>query len=539
MKKLLSLVLVMLLVFAFAAFAEEEESIITVAIGSQFSTLDPALNTEVVNNYVINHCYSGLFESDEGNVPQPDLCESYTLSDDGLVYTFTLKQGCEWSDGVEITADQFEYSYLRALSYGPDNVWAINDMMSYIVGAADYNAAALEMGNDFDCLTEDHSYVGIEAVDDYTFVLTLIKPCAYFTNLLCGNAWTAVRADFAPQHESLWSFEAGYPASGAYILEYASENEGATITKNPNYYNADAILNDGIEYVVMPDPSAEAMAYMNGEVDLCMTISAETALSYEGTDSLWLMPNVSSYFIAINSGSTGPEWAKNKNVRKALYMAIDKDALVDVLGGPVLYPPLNGYVPSGLAGVNGDFRAEKDAEGTYQVYDPEGAKALLAQEGYDESNPLTVKYKYSNNGMHGDVAAMVEYMWSQIGVNVVLECVESGVFYDQLDQGDFETSRYGYVAGDDPMQYLELWTTQIQVVAAVDDPEYDKMCEEARYIVDKTEYLQKLHEIEDYLIEENFYEIPLFNYTTPTLASTEISGYTQHGGALWCGGIVK
>ena len=534
MKKILALLVSLLLVFSSAAaFAEDAApSELTVAIGSQFTTMDPALNTEVVNNYVLSHIYAGLFKSDENNNPTNLLCEDYTVSDDGLTYTFKLVQGALWSDGVEITANDFVYSYLRALSYGADNAWAIYDMVTYVSGAAEYNEAALEAGESFDCTVEDASGVGIKALDDYTLEIVLKKPLPYFTKLLGGNVWKPVRADFAPQHESLWAFDAGYPTSGPYTLVECGENEGATITKSDTYLYADQVAMDTIHYVVMPDASAQAFAFQNGEIDIAMSVSSETALTYEGTETLWIMPQCSNYFLAINSGSTAPEWAKNVNLRRALALAIDKDSLVDILGGATLYPPLNGYVPTGVGGVADDFRAEGDADGYTLVYDPEQAKALLAGEGYDESNPLHITYKYSNNGVHGDVATSLQSMWKAVGVDVDFEAVESGVFYDQLDAGDFEIARYGYVASDDAKQYLDLWTTDIQVVAAVDDPVYDKMIEDASYITDPAEYYTALHAAEDYLVEENVYVIPLFNYTTPVLVQAGVSGYRSLGGTV-------
>jgi oligopeptide transport system substrate-binding protein len=534
MKKILAvLVCLMLALTSVAAFAEDAAPTeLTVAIGSQFTTLDPALNTEVVNNYVLSHIYVGLFKSDESGNPTNMLCEDYTVSDDGLVYTFNLVKGALWSDGVEITANDFVYSYLRALSYGADNAWAVYDMITYIAGAAEYNAAAIEAGESFDCTVEDASSVGIKALDDYTLEITLVKPLPYFTKLLGSNVWIPVRADFAPQHESLWAYDANYPTSGAFTLVECNENEGATLAKSETYLHADEVTVDTLNYVVMTDASAQAFAFQTGEIDIAMTVSSETALTYEGTDQLWIMPQCSNYFLAINSGSTAPEWAKNVNLRRALALAIDRATLVDVLGGELLYPPLYGYVPTGVSGVEGDFRAEADAKELSLTYDAEKAKELLAEAGYDAANPLHITYKYSNNGIHGDVATMLQAMWQAVGIDVTFEAVESGVFYDQLDAGDFEIARYGYVASDDAKQYLDLWTTKMQVVAAVDDPTYNKMIEDAAWLTDMKAYYTALHEAEDYLIKENVYLIPLFNYTNPVLVKSGITGYRSLGGTV-------
>lgn len=514
---------------AVPATAEEAGSELTVAIGSQFSTFDPALNTETANGYVLNHMYAGMFRKGESGEVLNELCESYEVSDDGLTYTFHLIPDAVWSDGVAVTAKDFEYSYLRAISYGADNAWAVNDFVNFIEGAAEYNEAALAAGTSFDCTTEDHSYVGIEAVDDTTLVLKLKAPCAYLTGLMCSNAWIPVREDFAPQHESLWAFEGGYPTSGPYTLVECNETEKAVIKKNDAYFNADQVTMDSIIFLCMADQDAQALAYQTGEVDVALGISSDTALSYEGTEELWLLPKSSNYFLAINSGETGPEWAKDVNVRRALALAIDKETLVEVLGGDLFFPVLNGYVPDGVAGDTATFREEGDADGYTLTYDPEQAKELLAEAGYDESNPLHIVYKYSNNGIHGDVATMLQQMWQAVGVEVEFACVESGVYYDQLDQGDFEICRYGYSAADSAMQFLELWTTGIQVVAAVDDPDFDQMIADIREIVDPSEYIKALHDAEDYLVEENVYVIPLFNYNDPALVQTYVEGNVMSG----------
>ena len=163
------------------------------------------------------------------------------------------------------------------------------------------------------------------------------------------------------------------------------------------------------------------------------------------------------------------------------------------------------------------------------TYDPDQAKELLAGAGYDESNPLHITYKYSNNGIHGDVATMLQQMWEAVGVEVDFECVESGVYYDQLDQGDFEICRYGYSAEDSPIQFLEMWTTGMQVVPAVNDEKFDQMIEDARQISDRSEYMKALHEAEDYLVEENVYVIPLFNFNDPALVQTYVEGQAMNG----------
>ena len=512
------------------ASAQASGSELTVAVGYQFTTFDPALNTEISNSYVLTHLYSGLFrKGPEGEVIN-DLCERYEVTEDGLVYTFHLVPDALWSDGMPVSAYDFEYSYLRTLSYGVENAWAINDFVNFIEGAEEYSAAALAAGESFDCTKADHDSVGIRALDNTTLVLTLKTPCVYLTGLMVSSSvWLPVRVDYAVQHDSMWAFDGGYPTNGAYTLTACNETEKAVLTKNEKYRFAGDVTMDTITFLCMADEDAQAMAYRTEEIDVALGISTETAVSYEGSDELWLMPQPSNYFLAINSGSTGPEWAKDVNVRRALALAINKDAVVSVLGGQLFYPVLNGYVPDGIAGVEDSFRNEGDADGYTLVYDPAQAMALLADAGYDASHPLHIVYKYTNSGIHSNVATMLQQMWKAVGVDVECRGVESAAFYDQLDQGDFEIARYGYGAVDNAIQYLELWTIGRQVVPAVEVPEFDQMLADARELADPVEFNNALHAAEDYLVEENVYVIPLFNFNTPALVQPYVHGCTMAG----------
>lgn len=528
MKKYLAMLLAMLLMFScFGAMAETEGEELKIALGGQFTTLDPGLNTETVNAYVLGAMYANLFNIDEAGAVINELCESYET--DGLNWTFKLIDA-QWSDGQPITANDFVYAILRALSYGKENAYAVNDMVQYIAGAQDYNLAAITAGAEFDCTTADASSVGVKAIDEKTLQITLTKPCAYFQKMLNGPAWSPLRPDFAPQHESNWAYEAGYPVSGQYTLVECNENEHCMITKNDNYFNADKVTMENITFLSVPDQQAQAMNFQKGDIDIALFISTETALMYEGAEELWLLAQPSNYFLAINSGSTGPEWAKNANIRRAVALAIDKATLVEVIGGETMYPVLNGFVPYGLSDDTGSFRENGDADGYTLAYNLEEAKKLLAAEGYDESNPLQITYKYSNNGMHGDVATMLQAMWQAAGIQVTFDAVESGVFYDQVDNGNFEICRYGLTAGSDAIQHLNLWTTAKQVVAAVDDETFNKMIDDAMLLTDPAEYYTALHAAEDYLCDTNVMVIPLFNYNTPMLVQTNVQGIQLLGG---------
>ena len=491
---------------------------ITVGVGQQFTTLDPGLSTETVNRYALAHMYAGLYKKLEDGSVVPDLAAGEPeVSEDGLTYTIKLKDGLVWSDGEPITAHDFVFGINRNLTYGAENGFVTDKMVRYLEGAEEYLA-------DTEVDLETFSFAGVEALDDTTVVYHLKTPCAFFTGLLCGGGFLPLREDVAEAGFSEWAVEPGYPVTGAYVLDYCNENEKVVLTKNESFYDAENVTVDEITFQVMPDMDAQAAAFKTGDLDAALAISASIVSTYENQNELWNRPQQSVYSIDLNSGEKGPEALKDVNVRRALAISINRDEIVKAINAGNFYTPLYGYVPFGMKGAEDDFRKEGDAKQLYQAYDPEKAKELLKEAGYDESNPLTLKYKYSNNSIHADVAQMLEQMWKAVGVNVKLEVVESGVFYDQIDQGDFEMARYALMCTNDPSEFLNQWTQAMQPVAAVADDTYDQMMTDVTKIVDRTEYMNKLHEIETYLVEEQVYVIPLFDFNEPALKKENLKG---------------
>ena len=491
---------------------------ITVGVGQQFTTLDPGLSTETVNRYALAHMYAGLYKKLEDGSVVPDLAAGEPeVSEDGLTYTIKLKDGLVWSDGEPITAHDFVFGINRNLTYGAENGFVTDKMVRYLEGAEEYLA-------DTEVDLETFSFAGVEALDDTTVVYHLKTPCAFFTGLLCGGGFLPLREDVAEAGFSEWAVEPGYPVTGAYVLDYCNENEKVVLTKNESFYDAEDVTVDEITFQVMPDMDAQAAAFKTGDLDAALAISASIVSTYENQNELWNRPQQSVYSIDLNSGEKGPEALKDVNVRRALAISINRDEIVKAINAGNFYTPLYGYVPFGMKGAEDDFRKEGDAKQLYQAYDPEKAKELLKEAGYDESNPLTLKYKYSNNSIHADVAQMLEQMWKAVGVNVELEVVESGVFYDQIDQGDFEMARYALMCTNDPSEFLNQWTQAMQPVAAVADDTYDQMMTDVTKIVDRTEYMNKLHEIETYLVEEQVYVIPLFDFNEPALKKENLKG---------------
>lgn len=489
---------------------------VTVAISSTFATLDPALISTTHMAHVYGNMGSNFYRTDANGVLQYDLGENMEKSEDGLTYTFTIKEGLKWSDGEPLTAEHFVYGIKRAIGYGPDNAYTKKNLVNFIAGAEEAANAAMDVA--------DMTNVGVTALDDTTFQVTLSTPCPYFERIFSGNVTSPMRPDFALEHDSSWSVNGIYPSSGPMVLESISPEEEAVLVKNENYWDAENVTLEKATFVVMTDSTAQVNAFRTGDIDIAMSVPSEVATNAEYEPNI-VMPEkyVSNYFVLINSGPKAQvEALKDENVRKALALAIDKDTMLNILGGKANVR-LDGYIPYGFEGVDGnDFRDEK----SYGEFNLEEAKSLMEAAGYNENNHLKFEYLYSNSQFHADVAQILQQMWSQIYVDVELKSIEMGVFYDYVDNGDFTTCRYANNDSTDPLSYFQLFTTDSQIdgCQAITDPVLDQMVEEAYKITDHDEYIAKLHEIEDYFVEEKQYVIPLLTQNSVVLVQDGIEG---------------
>ena len=359
----------------------------TYGLSSEPDYLDPAICMNSNTSAVLAQLYFPLFRYDENGNVQNMACESYTVSDDGLTYTFKLVEGNTWSDGQPVTAADYEYGMKRSIGYGPDSTYAYL-LYSTVAGGAEANANMLDVA--------DMTDVGIHALDDTTLEITLAAPCPYFTGLLSNVVAYPLRSDFAVEHESTWANDPAVPTNGAFKLDAVRDKEEVVMTKNEYYVYADQVQTDTLIAKIITDPQAQLSAFQTGELDLALYVPVDVSVNYADDPALiHLDPVVSNTFLWVNcTGETNPALA-NADVRRALSMAIDREQLLTLIGSNDTKYPLYGYVPKGMADADGgDFRENADNQERYADYDLEQAKALMEAAGYNENNrmPLTISY---------------------------------------------------------------------------------------------------------------------------------------------------
>ena len=510
--------------------SSKPKTAMTVAIGGDVKDLDPAKASDSISNNVLVEMYEGLFEYDKNGNLKNQLCDSYTVSDDGLVYTFKLKDA-KWSDGKAITAGDFEYGIKRSATYGADAYYG-HFIYDSVVGAYDLFKANASVA--------DASNMGVKALDDKTLEIRLTARTPYFLNVLTSGVFYPAREDYAKEKESTWANKKGYPTNGPFVLDYYSAKDKVVLKKNKNYRQAKKVNLKELTFKVMSDQQAQLSAFKTGEVDLATSVPSDVATEDAYKNTLFTIdPFVINYFVTVNATGSN-EVLHDVRVRKALMKSVDRKSILKVLNGGKLQYELFGFIPKGIPDTKGDFRTNADKEDKYAAEDLEEAKKLLKEAGYDTKNPLKLTYKYNANQMHTDVAQVLKENWKKIGVEVELQTNETQAFFDARDNGDFELARHAMSADYmDPTAYLDMYKSIAQKTAVVNDADYDALLAQANEEADPAKRMEILHAAEKLLVADQAYVIPLFGYSDPMLLQEGISGIESNPAGHYVLAFVK
>ena len=524
MKKLFALLLSLLMIVSLSACGGgnsgsnevKRDKVFKYAIGDSPNYLDPAIASDSIGSYVINQFYYPLYYfSPEGILPAA--AADTKVSDDGLVYTITINDNT-WSDGQPVTAEDFVYGAKHALSLDADVSYR-SWITDYIVNAADHVNDSVDNMDD----------VGIKALDEKTIEYTLVKKCSFFTSLLWGGVYYPLRPDFAPSGDYTWANTPGYPTTGAFTPISIDPAALISSVKNPYWFDADKVKVDGLDCLVITDMEAQLMAYQAEEIDFATSLSAGTVSKLYDDSELFASGNVNYYMEPnIRPETNTNEALLDLNVRKAILYGLDREAIVNAIDAGTIYYPLYGFVPHGIVDpTDGDFRT---TGGDLCSYDPEAAKAYLAEAGYSVDNPLEIEYYYNQNTTHDTVAAVVKDQLAAIGINLNLKTADVRTFFsDRDDNGLYELAR-GAMSADynDSLTYLDMPTTTFQTCASWGDEVYDAMMLEIAEMSGQ-ERIAALHEAERYLVEEQAMVFPLFGYGSACLRKPYVSGDFDNG----------
>ena len=470
---------------------------LAVQIGPDPETVDPALNTAIDASNVILHAFETLLTFDENNDIVPGQAESFDVSDDGLTYTFHLRDGLKWSDGSDFTAEDFVYSWKRLADPMTAAPYAA-DMLSMVKG---YDEAA---AGDIDAL-------GVSAPDAKTLVVELSSPCVYFDKIITHASMAPVKKDVVDANGDQWALAPEtYISNGPLKMIEWVPGSHMTFAKNENYWNADKVTLNSLKFVLMEDSNAAYSAYQTGEVQMIKDIPTEEIPSLQDSPDYHLDPRLATSYTIFNTQKAPFDDAK---VRMALNLAVDREYVANTLMIGTVAPATN-FVGPGIsdaeAGSSFEEVTRKNNGGDFfnvnnYEADLEKAKELLAEAGYPngEGFPI-IEYMTNDAGYNKPVAEYLQSAWKDLGITMDIKIVEWSTFTPTRRAGDFEICRGGWVYDyDDPSNMLNLLaSTSGNNDGKYSNPEVDKLLEEARSTADKAEHYEKLHAAENLIMED-------------------------------------
>lgn len=437
--------------------------------GGEPSALDPQLVTGVLELRLMLALFEGLVRYDPETLePCPAIAERWTVSPDGLRYTFFLRKNARWSDGRAITADDFLFSYRRLLSP------KLASPCASLFFAPVKNALAFARGE-----ISDFSSVGFSAPDAGTLVVELETPCPYFLSLACHSSWSVIPAHTIlkygkpDERSTLWTRPENFVGSGPFRLKNWRVAYRIEVEKNPYYHDAENVWLNGIRFDSVEDQFAEERAFRDGQYHLTNTVPpARISVLRERRDSaLRLDSYFSTAFIRVNC-TRAP--LNDARVRRALSLAIDREMLAErvLRAGET---PADKLVPVTLP-------AKKKTPEQRDVEMRE-ARQLLADAGFpDGKNFPEISYLFNTSDGAQFFAQAIQEMWRKnLGIKIVLKNQEYKVYRVSMEQGDYDLARSAW-SGDflDPTTFLDLFSgTSNMNWTGWRNADYDRLLEEA------------------------------------------------------------
>lgn len=504
-----------------APLADTQE--LTFVLSNEPDGIDPTVTNNSFAVPFLANCFEGLvtYDSDGGIVPGN--AESWDINDDLTVFTFHLRDGLKWSDGSDLTAQDYVYTALRVLTPATTAQY-LNMYTDYIVGAQEYYDG-----------TGSAEDVGVKALDDQTLEYTLKAPCPYFIDLVSMWVFDPVQQATIEANGDAWAIDpATYVSNGPFMITEWVPSSYIITEKNPNYWNADAIKLDSIKWNLIEDSNAAYSAYQNGDVLFIKDVPTEEIPSLQGNEEFYVDPIIGTYYISLN---TQVEPLTDPLVRKALSLAIDRDYVANTLMQGTYSPAVNFMGPGWKDTDGSDFMTNANGGEPYlsATADVEGALAALEEAGYPNGEGLPVLHYITNDaGYHKAVAEYLQDAWKEIGVTLEVEIMEWASFTPTRRNGEYEIARNGWV-GDysDPSNMLELmYSTNGNNDGKFNNADFDAAIDVSRSTTDPEERSAALHEAEDIMMAETSC-IPVAYYNDFWMQSPKITGAWHSAYGYW------
>lgn len=515
----------------------------SVQIGPNPETLDPALNSAVDGGNMLVTLFETLLIIDENLEVQPGQAESYTVSEDGLTWTFTMRDGLKWSDGSDLNAKDFEYTFKRIC----DPVVAAPYSLTVMNMVAGYQDAIGNPDKDGKTTTTpDPDKLQVKASEDgKTLTIGLSYPCPYFDKIVAFGTMSPVQKATVEANGDSWATKPEtYVCNGPYMISEWTPSERIVCKRNP-YYNGgwdkDRIVTETINFLLLEDSSAAFAAYNSGEAVMIKDVPPDEIPSLtkvEDGGDYYVDPLLGTYYLSMNLNRAP---FNDVNVRKALSLAIDRDYVANVVMQGTYTPSYN-FIGPGVSDFSGTFFENSKAANGGKTYISEDyeenkklAKEALAAAGYPDGKGFpTITYSTNEAGYHVPVAEYLQSAYKEVlGITMNIDKVEWATFTPMRRAGDYDMSRNGWVFDyNDASNMIELLETgNGNNDGKYSNPAFDAALAASR-CADQAEHFKVLHDAEKIMMED-YACIPVAHYADFWLQSPTLKGSWHSPYGYW------
>ena len=496
-----------------------EKQVIRIGNGSEPKGLDPAKVTGVPEHHILQNLFEGLTGQDPVTLePTPGMASSWKVSPDGKTYTFNIRQDATWSDGTPLTAEDFVYSWRRALEPKTASEYAYQ--LYYLVNGEEFNTGKIK----------DPGKVGVKAANKQTLVVTLKSPTPFFLRLTSFYTLYPVPAHVIKKHgEEEWTHEGKMVSNGPFRLSEWKVNKHIKMTKNEKYWDAAKVKLAGAVFLPIENIDTENKMFHQGELDMTSTVPSLRIPKYakEKTGSkvphpYQSHPYLGTYFYRLNVNKKPLD---DKRVRRALALTIDRQMLIEkvTLGGQ---SPAVSFTPPNTAGYTFSGKTESALNYSINAAALSEAQKLLADAGFPGGKgfpKLDILYNTSED--HKKIAIAIQQMWKKnLGIEVGLYNQEWKVYLTSQSQMNYAISRSAWI-GDypDPNTFLDMWVTGGgNNNTGWSNKEYDQLISQAGKTKDQAARYAIFQKAENILMSE-LPVIPIYVYTRNRLQSPGIA----------------
>lgn len=509
----------------------------TVQYGSNPETLDPALNSAVDGGNTIITVFETLLIINENNEAVPGQAESWTTSEDGLTWTFTMRDGLKWSDGSELNAKDFEYSFKRMADPNTAAPYA-ETCLGMIDGFEEAAGFPDKDGNP--TVEPNLDALNVKASDDgKTLTIVLSYPCSYFDKMAAFATMSPVQQATVEANGDAWCTSAEtFVSNGPYMITEWTPSERIVLTKNPNYvggWDSSKIVSDTITLLLLEDSSASFAAYNSGEAVLIKDVPTDEIPSLtkaEDGGDFYVDTILGTYYVSLNLQRDA---FKDAKVRKALSLAIDRDYVANTIMQGT-YSTADSIVGPGIVDENGYFHDNGNAPYISADYEANMAEAkkLLEEAGYPNGEGYpTIEYSTNDSGYHVPLAEYLQQTWGDLGITLTINKMEWSAFTAARRAGEYDVARNGWVMDyNDPSNMLDLFCSgNGNNDGKYSNPDFDAAIDASR-VADSAEHFAQLHKAEDILMEDMGC-LPIAYYNDYWLQSSSLKGTWHSPYGYW------